>query len=519
MPSPRVPSDFKALIPNNSAALCDKYNDAFLIWAYVADVMAYYFNEDGSISNAFRADICALGCAGSGGTGTGSNPNMPAPTGVSASDGTFSDKIQIVWNAVTPPTGIAAVTQYKIYRALSTTSNPNNSVLIGTVSVPTITFDDPVDGDLSTGVTYNYWVRATNGIDDSGYSASNVGNASAVTTSLPPVTDLACTKGFYATGDGVVDLVWTPVGGASKWDIYRHTINDPTTAVLIDADVVPVSTGTFGVPEDKLRDNDGELVYEDIPPLATTVYYYWVVGKKDSPPAVSPKSNVDSGWIVELRTTGTAKIGRNEVWVVPGGITLARVVLFGGGAGGAGGGIVYGAGGGGGGGIAIGEIAVVAGGKLRVVSSPDADATSNAAAQTNGSAGFVVKLQYSASGTFADTVDKITTVAPTGGVYASAGGGAGGSGGGASVSGVSNSSIISGRAGGAGNGSNGGKSGYMFGGRRLPMSNRLNAPNPTNGGGASGSAAGSGSKASGGGPMLPDYIGGSGHTGWCVIAY
>lgn len=474
------------------------------------------FNDDGTIGDAFKADICALGCVG-GGTGTAPNPNMPAPTGVSASDGTFSDKIQIVWNAVTPPTGIAAVTEYKVYRVLSTVSNPNSATLIGTVTAPTITLDDPVDGDLSVGVTYNYWVRATNGVDDSGYSASDVGNANTVTTSLTAVSDLACTKGFSETADGFVGLVWTPTGGATKWDIYRNTINDPGTAVVIAADQTPASTGSFGLPADRFWDNDGELLYEDDPPSAIAVYYYWVVGKKDSPPAVSPKSNTDSGWLIEAISpyvTGNLRIGRGEEWEVPLGITAARIAVFGGGSGGAGGGIIYGAGGGGGGGIAIGEIVVTPGGKLRVTSSPNTDNTSNAAAQTNGDAGYVVKLQYSADGLFDDTLDLVTTVAPTGGVYSGSGGGAGGSGGGATVDGsVSNSSIISGRAGGAGNGGNGGKSGYLFGSRRLPMSNRFGPADPTNG------VCGSGSKNSGSAPTLPDYIGGSGETGWCVIAY
>lgn len=463
----------------------------------------------------FKIDLCALGCIGSG-TGTGSNPNMPNPTNVQASDGTFSDHIHVHWDAVTPPVGVAAVTEYTIYRTTSDINDPNSAALVGTVTAPIVDFDDPVDGDLSPGVTYNYWVRATNGVDQSGYSAKDIGNASAVATTLPAVSDLACTKGFSESNDGYIGLIWTPTSGASKWDIYRNTVNDAGTATKIAADQIPASTGSFGTPSDRFWDNDGELLFEDSPPLPNAVYYYWVVGKKDAPPAVSPKSNVDSGWLeASIAPYGfSLRLGRNEELIIPISITTIRFAVFGGGAGGAGGGIIYGSGGGGGGGIAIGEKAVVAGGKIRVTSSPNTDTNGNAAAQTNGAAGYVVKLQYSANGLYSDTIDLATTVAPGGGVYSGSGGGAGGSGGGASVAGsVTNSSIISGRAGGAGNGGNGGKSGYLFGSRRLPMSNRFTGADPTNG------DAGSGSKNSGSAPTLPDYIGGSGATGWAVIAY
>lgn len=516
MPSPVTPDNFKALIPGTSSSLCDKFTAflqmPFLLWQKVS----YERNEDGSLTDAFKAEICAAFCLCGGGVGSAPNPNMPAPTGVGATNGGSDVRIEVTWLPVTPPTGILAVTRYFIYRAPATINNPNDSTLVGTVTSPTVLFDDPVDGDLSIGTLYNYWVRATNEVDTSGYSAVAVGKASFATTTLTAVSDLACTKGFYKDSDGFVGLVWTPTGGASKWDIYRNTVNDAGTAVLIASDQTPISTGIFGSPPDNFWDNDGELLYEDDPPMATAVYYYWVVGKKDSPPAVSPKSNVDSGWLAAgLTLYGNAlKLGRNEELTIPGGTTSLRFVVFGGGAAGAGGGIVYGAGGGGGGGIAIGEVVVTPGGKLRVTSAPNTDTNGNAAAQTNGAAGYVVKLQYSADGLYDDTIDLVTTVAPGGGVYSGSGGGSGGGGGGAAVHGsVTNSSIISGRAGGAGNGGNGGKSGYLFGSRRLPMSNRLGPASPTNG------VVGSGSKNAGSAPSLEDYKGGSGSTGWAVIAY
>lgn len=511
MPSPVTPQNFKAIIPGLQAGMCDKFNDALQVFSILSGYMDYLMDDAGMPGPDFKIDLCALGCIGSG-TGTGSNPNMPAPTNPQASDGTFADHIHVHWDAVTPPTGIAVVSQYKIYRSISTVLNPDSAALVGTVSAPIVEFDDPVDGDLTTGSIYNYWVRATNGTNESGFSARDQGNASAVTTTLSAVSDLAATQGYSDTPDGHVSLVWTPTSGASKWTIYRNTVNDAPTAVAIETNITPNSTGSFDPLTGKFWDNDGELVYFDDPPISNSVYYYWVVGSKDSPPATSPKSNVASGWLNDPDFGTYHRIDLANVLTIENTETV-HVILFGGGAGGAGGGVNYGSGGGGGGAVAIGDKAVVAGSKMRVTSSPNTDVTSNADGQVNGDNGFIVKLQYSADGLFDDTVDLITTTAPSGGIYSSSGGGAGGSGGGASVSGgVINSSIIPGRAGGAAIGPNGGKSGYIFGSRRLPMGNRFGPSDPSNG------DAGSGSRNSVTLASNPDFKGGSGRTGWAVIA-
>lgn len=515
MPSPITPDKFKAAIPGTSSSLCDKFTAflqlPFLLWQKIS----YERNEDGSLTDAFKAEICAASvlCGGGNGGGTTPNPNMPAPTGVQASDGTYADRIKVTWFSVIAPTGIAAPTEYQIYRAPSTTVNPNNAVLVGTVpaSGPN-EFYDLVDGDLSVGSVYNYWLRASNGVDVSGFSGLDYGNALSVVTTLTAVSDLACTKGFAYDANAFVSLVWTPTGGATKWDIYRNTVNDAGTAVAIATNQIPASTAEFGPPTTRFFDNDGELMYQDDVPIPTTVYYYWVVGKKDAPPAQSPKSNVDSGWLqANISPYGDAfQLVRNAELLVPVGITTVHCVLFGGKAGGGGGGIVYGSGGGGGGATIIGDLAVIAGAKIRVVSIPNSEDTGETPHQTSGAAGYVVKLQYSANGTYSDVVDVALTVAPLGGAYSGTGPGAGGAAGGGSASGLTNVAVIPGRAGGAANAGNGGKSGYLFGGRRLPMNNRLFVGDIS---------VGSGSKASGNGATVSVYKGGPNATGYAVVAY
>lgn len=461
------PSDFKDVIPSPGGSLCQKIAKAFQLPALVYDWVASMFNDDSSFTDDFKAKICALGCSG-GGNPNPQNANMPSPTGVQASDGAFGDKVQVTWNGVIPAAGVAAVTKYNVYRALSTVLDPTHADLIGTTVAGVTTLDD---FEVAVGTTYNYWVTATNipdGADTSGYSGYDVGHAGTTSNTMDPVSDLRCTK---AHGFGQIGLVWTPTTGATKWDIYRGTTSDPTAATKIDSDRSPKSTDTAfpdPPPAAQFWDNDGELVYYDTPPSSTVVYYYWVVGKKDSPPATSPKSNSDTGWDLLSTVNGAAPLVRaGDPVVVPGG--TVHLVLRGGGGAGAGGGSIYGGGGGGGGAVVYADHVGAANSAYRLILVPDAASTGNAAASTNGSNGPVTKIQYSADGLFDDTVDLLVSSAAGGGVYNASGTGAGGaaSTGTSPGAGLTNVAIIAGKAGGAASGVKGGKSGYAFGARRL----------------------------------------------------
>lgn len=92
-----------------------------------------------------------------GGGGSGFN----APTGVAASDGTFTDKVRITWSAVSGATG------YEVYRDLQTN-------LIQTVAAGSTQFDDTT---FNPGNSHTYWVKAVKGSTKSGFSASDVGFA------------------------------------------------------------------------------------------------------------------------------------------------------------------------------------------------------------------------------------------------------------------------------------------------------------------------------------------------------
>ena len=91
-----------------------------------------------------------------GGGGGGFSP----PTGVSATDGTHTDKITISWNAAAGATG------YKLFR-------DNQATPLQTLGAVT-TFDDTAAAD---GFSHTYWVKATKPGSESGFSASDSGYA------------------------------------------------------------------------------------------------------------------------------------------------------------------------------------------------------------------------------------------------------------------------------------------------------------------------------------------------------
>jgi fibronectin type 3 domain-containing protein len=84
-----------------------------------------------------------------------------APTNVSASDGTYLDKVQVTWTAS------PWATSYTVYRA---TSKWGTKTVLGTT--PGTTYDDTT---ASAGKTYYYYIMASNSIGTSDLSTYNTG--------------------------------------------------------------------------------------------------------------------------------------------------------------------------------------------------------------------------------------------------------------------------------------------------------------------------------------------------------
>jgi hypothetical protein len=150
-------------------------------------------------------------------------PAPAAPTGVAASDGTYTDRVRITWNASTNATA------YEVWRG--TSSSSSSAVKITATDVTTTSYDDTT---ALGGTTYYYWVKAKNSGGTSGFSASNTGFraigalvndsfANRITITGPSVT-------LTATNKGATKEVGEPnhggnVGGKSIW----YTWTAPTT--------------------------------------------------------------------------------------------------------------------------------------------------------------------------------------------------------------------------------------------------------------------------------------------------
>jgi hypothetical protein len=90
-------------------------------------------------------------------------PPIP-PTGVSASDGTYTDKVRVTWSSAT------GATSYEVWRY--TSNSPGSASKISSPDPTGTSYDDT---SAVTGTTYYYWVKAKNAGGTSGFSSSALG--------------------------------------------------------------------------------------------------------------------------------------------------------------------------------------------------------------------------------------------------------------------------------------------------------------------------------------------------------
>jgi len=87
---------------------------------------------------------------------------LAVPGSVSASDGSFANKVTVSWSGVTGAAG------YRIYRG--TTTNSSAATLIGTTA--TTSYDDTT---VAVGSVYNYWVKSYDASGESAFSSYDSG--------------------------------------------------------------------------------------------------------------------------------------------------------------------------------------------------------------------------------------------------------------------------------------------------------------------------------------------------------
>lgn len=520
MPAPNPPNDFKNAIPSASGSFCEKFLSVFRLPQLVYNLVAYIWNEDGSFTDAFKTDICALGCK------TGADGGFPVPI-VSATDGQFADKIQILWTVV------AGSTSYDLYR--NTINSPTTSSLLA-AGLTVNTYDDTT---VVANNLYFYWVKAKNATQSSGYGQGDSGYAGALSTELAMITDLRASHGISEGPGGVIQLVWSKVSGADSYNIYRAETDQVNSAIVLELNAVPKVFNPLDPPYSNINDNGDEISYLHFPGSANGYkkYYFWVVPKRSlsAPPAQGPVSNADvgadgwatgdgSGVVPSGGSNGLIQSGAFDAFrgVFAGGYTRIWFAVIGCGAGGAGGGLTRGGGGGGAPAIIVGNYTLPSASagvsKFRVTTTPEANA-GGGAGEANGTDGGVTVFEYSPLGDFSDTIAIATCAAPGKGLYNASADGAGGAGASGSVdAGVSASLIYDGQAGESANGSTGGRSGYSFGDpSNAPAHfNNFSVANSYAGDGIGAGGAGSGSMASPNGAALA--TGGDGRRGAVYFA-
>lgn len=195
-------------------------------------------------------------------------PTLSAPTAITASDGSYVGNIQVAWNGTSGASG---------YLVLRHTSNDSNGAVV--VAATSSNFYD--DTAVGAGITYFYWVKATNAVAISVLSTSDSGYAAIMTVPAAPTGAIA-SDGTYSSK---VEVTWSAVTNATSYQVWRHTTNDTNAASVLASGVT----------------NAG---YDDTSVTAGITSYYWL--KAVNAAGTSGFSSGDSGYAASAASTNTA---------------------------------------------------------------------------------------------------------------------------------------------------------------------------------------------------------------------
>jgi len=198
---------------------------------------------------------------------------LSPPINVSASDGSYTDKVQITWNTIT------GATHYQVYRALFS-SGLGRSAISGWQTGTS--YDDT---NATLGEVYYYWIKAatsSSGDNASDFSDSDTGYAIYYINLSPPynvsASDLLVNK---------VQITWNTGPGipipteATHYQVYRAN-NLLSTKTAISG----WQTGTS---------------YLDTSVTPWTTYYYWVkAATSSSGDNASDFSDSDTGYAISI---------------------------------------------------------------------------------------------------------------------------------------------------------------------------------------------------------------------------
>ena len=182
--------------------------------------------------------------------GQAAGSELPAPTGVEASDGAYSTKVGVCWDH------IRNATTYEVFR--SATDNPASAVSVGTTA-SLILYDPTATPDQS----YYYWVQAGNGSLKSLLGVPDLGfTAKGITDRFGPIRPLAPPP---APAENPVTGAKVYLGKTLFWDeqlsstrtvacgtchLPRNGGSDPRSLVDPSLATHPGFDGAFGTDDD-----------------------------------------------------------------------------------------------------------------------------------------------------------------------------------------------------------------------------------------------------------------------------
>ncbi len=242
-------------------------------------------------------------------TGTGVGPSsaqvegwrkLSPPVGVSASDGTYSVKIAVMWSSV------AGASRYRVFRA-TTPSQADRAAVSGWITATS--FND-TDAALAPGVTYYYTVQAavnSSGGRPSDWSAAAIGRLG---YPLPAPLGVDAWDGLALDK---VKISWSPVSGATHYKVSRAT--------TLGGALTALTNGWFA----------GTVCY-DVTAIPGKSYYYQVQAATDAADSrASAYSVADEGWRLLSPPTAVAAsesfTDRVRVtWTAPAGASYYQVL-------------------------------------------------------------------------------------------------------------------------------------------------------------------------------------------------
>ncbi len=124
--------------------------------------------------------------------------HIDVPAGVSASDGSYADRVVITWGAV------SGAVSYRVYRGDSSASATN--------LIAEVVETQYVDTNIAVNTTYWYSVSAVNGIGETVRSSADSGYAQ---LDPPSVVSASSNKKECIT------ISWSSVSGATSYKVYR----------------------------------------------------------------------------------------------------------------------------------------------------------------------------------------------------------------------------------------------------------------------------------------------------------